>query len=104
MVNASILDLGTKEPLIGLEGKDLDDTPEMTKLTEEMSKLSSVANRQEPNWNLVEQCSRVILRDYVKHFQVACYYGQSLLNMLLWSKFIENRSGIGRYYSRCLCL
>ena len=40
MVNASILDLGTKEPLIGLEGKDLDDTPEMTKLTEEMSKLS----------------------------------------------------------------
>ena len=75
MVNASILDLGTKEPLIGLEGKDLDDTPEMTKLTEEMSKLSSVANRQEPNWNLVEQ-----------------------------SKFIENRSGIGRYYSRCLCL
>ena len=81
MVNASILDLGTKEPLIGLEGKDLDDTPEMTKLTEEMSKLSSVANRQEPNWNLVEQCSRVILRDYVKHFQVACYYGQSLLKI-----------------------
>ena len=29
MVNASILDLGTKEPLIGLEGKDLDDTPEI---------------------------------------------------------------------------
>lgn len=81
MVNASILDLGTKEPLIGLEGKDLEDTPEMEKLTEEMSKLSSVANRQEPNWNLVEQCSRVILRDYVKHFQVACYYGQSLLKI-----------------------
>ncbi|MBQ1427148.1 MAG: type VI secretion system domain-containing protein [Succinivibrionaceae bacterium] len=79
MINSSIVELGTKAPLLGLEGKDLDDTPEMTKLTDEISNLSSVTNHKDANWTLVEQCSRVILRDYVKHFQVACYYGQSLI-------------------------
>lgn len=81
MISESIIELGTKKPLVGLDGKDLDDTPEMIKLTDEISKLSSITNRQEANWNLVEQCSRIILRDYVKHFQVACYYGESLIKL-----------------------
>ena len=50
MINSSIVELGTKAPLLGLEGKDLDDTPEMTKLTDEISNLSSVTNHKDANW------------------------------------------------------
>ena len=44
-----------------------------------MDKLNDVNMSSPVNWKLVEQCSRIILRDYVKHFQVAAYYGISLI-------------------------
>ena len=74
-----IVSLGEEAPKTGLGNMDLDDTNEMQKLTAEMDKLNDVNMSSPVNWKLVEQCSRIILRDYVKHFQVAAYYGISLI-------------------------
>lgn len=74
-----IVSLGEEAPKTGLGDMDLDDTNEMQKLTAEMDKLNDVNMSSPVNWKLVEQCSRIILRDYVKHFQVAAYYGISLI-------------------------
>lgn len=79
MVPAEIVALGADNPQSGLDGQSIDDTPEMMKLATEIDKLSSISAQSPVNWSLVEQCSRIILRDYVKHFQIAAYYGVSLL-------------------------
>lgn len=81
IVADEIAALGLAKVNPGLDGQDLDDTPEMTKLTVEIEKAQSVSNPQPINWNLVEQCSRIILRDYVKHYQIAAYYGISLIKI-----------------------
>ncbi len=80
VVAEDIIALGHNAPLQGLDG-DLDDTAEMTKLNNEIEQSQSVSNPRPINWNLVEQCSRIILRDYVKHYQVASLYAKSLINL-----------------------
>lgn len=81
IVADEIVALGAVKSKPGLDGVDLDDTPEMTKLSAEIEKSQSVSSPQPINWNLVEQCSRIILRDYVKHYQIAAYYGVSLIKI-----------------------
>ncbi len=81
MIADAVKSLGTEPPRTGLGGKDLDDTPEMVKLTAETDKLNSINPASPTNWSLVEQCSRIILQDYAKQFLVAAYYGVSQIKL-----------------------
>lgn len=81
MVPLEVSSLGLDSPKLGLDGQDIDDMPEMIKLTAEIDKINSINPAAPVNWNLVEQCSRIVLRDYVKHFLVAAYYGTSLIRI-----------------------
>ncbi len=81
MISLEVSSLGLDSPRLGLGAQDLDDMPEMIKLTAEIDKINSINPAAPVNWNLIEQCSRIILRDYVKHFLVAAYYGTSLIKL-----------------------
>lgn len=94
MIPAEIIALGLDNPKTGLGDLSVDDTPEMIKLVAEIDKMNSVSVTTPTNWGLVEQCSRIILRDYVKHFQVAAYYGISLIKSNFGFQGIANTAAI----------
>lgn len=73
--------LGNEKPAVSLNGSDLDDMPEMIKYNEEFEAASSVSSTRPINWTQIERCARIILRDYVKHFQIAANYGIALLHL-----------------------